>query len=107
MLVYIKWSKTIQAGECYILIPLVHMPASPLCPKAAVLNMFAKVRVCPQDPAFLIPCHQGLTTLTHASFTHNLRCLLHIAGHNPMGFSGHASEGVGHPLHFWQGFQVN
>ncbi len=55
ILVYIKWSKTIQAGERYILIPFVHMPTSPLCPKAAVLNMFAKVQACPQDPAFLIP----------------------------------------------------
>ncbi len=57
ILVYIKWSKTIQAGERYILIPLVHMPASPLCQNAAILNMFVKVRTCPQDPAFLIPCH--------------------------------------------------
>ncbi len=72
--------------------PLVNIPASPLCPKAAILDMFARVWAYPQGPAFHVLCCQGLTTLTHASFTHHLRCLLYLPGHHPTGFSGHTFQ---------------
>jgi hypothetical protein len=90
ILVYIKWSKTIQTGNRYILIPLVSIPGSPLCPRAAAVNMFCRVKASPEEPAFSVPSGEKLITLTHASFTRHLRNLLLVSGHNPKGFSGHS-----------------
>ena len=39
ILVHIKWSKTIQAGERYVLVPLAALPGSPLCPLQATLSL--------------------------------------------------------------------
>ncbi len=66
---YIKWSKTIQVQDRYLLTPLVHVPGSPLCPRSAVLNMFKLVPATPDGPAFVFPSNAGLQTLTHQSFT--------------------------------------
>lgn len=90
VLIYIKWSKTIQAANRYLLVPLVSIPNHPLCPLRAVLNMFRLIPASPHHPAFLIPAPQGLSTLTHATFTKHLRRVLELAGHNPSGFSGHS-----------------
>lgn len=90
LMVQINWSKTIQAGERVLLIPLVAIPGSRLCPQAAFINM---CRVSPADssaPAFLVRSGTGVRTLTHASFTKHFRRLLKLAGHKPGGFSGHS-----------------
>ncbi len=90
LLVYIKWSKTIQNGERYLLIPLQALPGSPLCPRAAFVHMCKLLPAGGPRPAFLIPHGQGLVTLTHSSFTRHLRNILALSGHNPTGFSGHS-----------------
>ncbi len=94
VVIYIKWSKTIQVQDRYLLIPLVHIPGSPLYPRSAVLNMFKLVPATPDDPASVFSSNAGLQTLTHQSFTSQLRSLLKMTGHNPSRYSGHS---------FWRG----
>ena len=90
VLVYIKWSKTIQCADRYLLIPLVAIPGSPLCPRWAVTRMISTIKAPSTAPAFVYPTPQGLHTITHARFTQELRRLLALAGHNPQGYSGHS-----------------
>ena len=90
VLVYVKSSKTLQCRDRYLLIPLVEVPGSPLCPVSAVRTMFTTIPANPVGPAFVVPGPQGLQTLTHYTFTKHLRSLLHQAGHNPSRYSGHS-----------------
>lgn len=90
LLVYIKWSKTIQTGGRYLLIPLVAIPGSPFCPRRAYLHMLSLMPGAPEAPVFLVPSKQGPVSLTHSSFTRHLRKLLSRAGHNPARYSGHS-----------------
>ena len=39
LMITIQWSKTIQFGERTLVIPLVFIPDSPLCPVQAYLNI--------------------------------------------------------------------
>lgn len=90
ILVCLKWSKTNQARDRVVLVPLVEIPGSPLCPRAAFLNMVSLVPGSALAPAFLVPSRHGLQSLTHSSFTGSLRKLLCKAGLEPEGYSGHS-----------------
>lgn len=90
LVVSLKWSKTNQAKDRVVLVPLVEIPGSPLCPRTAFLNMVARVPGSLQGPAFLVPSKLGLQSLTHSSFTNSLRHLLRLAGLEPKGYSGHS-----------------
>ncbi|XP_066275669.1 uncharacterized protein, partial [Branchiostoma lanceolatum] len=55
LLIRNNWSKTIQANERDLIVPILAIPGSPLCPVAAFVNM---LQLCPapQDaPAFVLP----------------------------------------------------
>lgn len=67
LLVYIKWSKTIQHGERYLMIPISAKPSSPLCPLKAFQQMCQLMPAGKSAPAFVIPRESGLTSLTHSS----------------------------------------
>lgn len=90
LLVYFKWSKTIQHGERRLLIPLAAKSDSFLCPKKAFDNMCRVVPAGKAAPAFLVPGESGLVTLTHSSLVTYLRQILQKAGFNPKAFSGHS-----------------
>ncbi len=90
IVVHIKWSKTIQAKQRYLLVPIMALPLSPLCPLRAYLNMTSALPADPHSPAFLIPSGSSLTTLTHATFTSNLRHMLATLGYQPSAYSGHS-----------------
>lgn len=90
LVVYIKWTKTIQHGQRYLLIPLAQVPGSPLCPRAAFINMCKLMPASGSQPAFLFPHNGKIQILTHAAFTRHLRHFLRLAGHEPKGYSGHS-----------------
>ncbi len=92
VLIYIKWTKTIQSGERYLLVPLAKIPGSPLCPYTAVKSMLEIVPAPPASPAFLVPSSSGLVSITHCSFTKFLRQILVQAGHNPQDISCHSFQ---------------
>lgn len=90
VLVTIRWSKTIQCAERVLLIPLVAVPNSPLCPVAAFRRMFKLVPGRKSGPAFLVPVLAGLESLTHVSFTRYLHEILNKAGYVASAYSGHS-----------------
>ncbi len=92
VLIYIKWSKTIQSGKRYVLVTLIKIPGSPLCTYTAVKTMLEKVPVPTAGPALLVPSSSGLVSLTHCSFTKCLRQILVRPGHNSQGFLGHSFQ---------------
>ncbi len=95
VVIYIKWSKIIQVQDRYLLIPLVHIPASPFCPCSIILNMFKLVPATPDGPAFVFPSKAGLQTLTHQSFTSQLRTLLGMVGHKRLDILGQVTSEEG------------
>jgi hypothetical protein len=88
--VRIKWSKTIQYHEREVVIPLVEIPTSVLCPKRAYINMCTLVQASPNAPAFVYPVGVHTNTLTHVTFVKQLRILLAKCGLRPMDYSGHS-----------------
>ena len=91
LLVLLKWSKTIQKGERHVLVPLVALPGSVLCPRTAYLNMVAGLPAQGSSPAFVyFNKGGGVVTLTQTLFVAWLRLLLTRVGINPKGFSGHS-----------------
>ena len=90
VMVHLKWSKTNQFGTRKLLIPLVSIPGSPLCPVTAVRQMRSRVRSRSKDPAFAISSVRGVSPLTYPQFMQRLREALAMAGFNPYQFSSHS-----------------
>ena len=90
ILVIIKWSKTIQAAERRLVVPVVTVPNSVLCPRAALINLCRVSPAGARDPAFLVVTPAGQLIITHKIFTTELRRLLRLAGHRPDRYSGHS-----------------
>jgi hypothetical protein len=44
IIINISWSKTIQFGERNLVVPLINIPDSPLCPVKAYHNMFLLIK---------------------------------------------------------------
>ncbi|XP_019640669.1 PREDICTED: uncharacterized protein LOC109482402 isoform X3 [Branchiostoma belcheri] len=55
LLVYTKWSKTLQHRERVLQIPLVPIPDSVLCPVSAYQHMCTLIPASPDSPAFVLP----------------------------------------------------
>jgi hypothetical protein len=85
--VTVKWSKTIQFHEREVILPLIAIPNSVLCPKRAYINMCQHIPAEPNAPAFSLP-NRG--TLTHQSFVKLLRALLAKCNIDPTKYSGHS-----------------
>jgi len=90
LLLSITWSKTIQFHQRVLLIPLLPIPNSPLCPVTNYLHMIATIPAPPQSPAFVYPAGNFLATLTHGSFVQYLRLFLTKANYPPSVYSGHS-----------------
>jgi len=54
-----KWSKTNQAGTRHLLLLLVAMPNSSLCPVKMFHRMCALIPASPMSPAFVLPSPDG------------------------------------------------
>ena len=90
MIVTIKWSKNIQCSERRLRIPIAAVPGSCLCPLRAYINMCTMVPAASNSPAFVVPSHRPLTTVTHYTFTSSLRGFLSQLSFNPGAYSGHS-----------------
>ena len=90
LFVLVRWSKTLQFGERHLLIPLLEIPGSVLCPCRAFDRMTSLLPAGKGSPAFLHPVGVGLVTLDHAVFVNNLRRLLRLAGIDSRGYTGHS-----------------
>jgi len=91
LVVLLKWSKTIQKGERHVLVPLLPLPGSPLCPRLAYDRMVGPLPVPGASPAFVYWDGRGkVVSLTQPEFVSRLRRLLLRVGVDPKGFSGHS-----------------
>ena len=91
LIVLLKWTKTIQLGERHLLVPVLGIPGSSLCPRRAFLHMVGLLPARPSSPAFLyVNAHGDVVTLTHSLFVSALRGLLVKAGVDCIGYTGHS-----------------
>ena len=80
LLVTFKCTKTIQFGERLLLIPLLRIPGSPLCPVTAYRRMIELVPARRSCPVFLLPGPSGIVPLTKGSFVSQFRACLSAMG---------------------------
>jgi len=104
LVVIMKWSKTIQCGERHLLVPLLQVASSPLCPRRAYDFMIDRLPAAPGCPTFLYRDGRGeVVSLTHSVLVSSLRGLLERAGINSKGFSGHSFRRGGASFAFQAG----
>jgi hypothetical protein len=103
ILILIKWTKTIQDGSRYLLLPLVAIPEHNLCPLQAVKHML-KLSPAPGDaPAFSYRNGPVLHTLTHSQLVELFRVLLQTLGLEASLYSGHSFRRAGASFAFQAG----
>ena len=89
LLITIKWSKTIKFGERHLIIPIVAIPGSSLCPVKVYLNMVKLVPAVNNEPAYSIFKHKKVIPVTYRQFQTILKKLIKLIGENPETFSTH------------------
>ncbi|CAH1253130.1 Hypp1093 [Branchiostoma lanceolatum] len=100
LLVNVSWSKTLQARERTISIPVLAIPGHPLCPVTAYRRMVAALPGQPGDPAFLLP---GRSFLTASKFEKAFSALITNAGFPKGHFTPHDLRRGGYTLAFEAG----
>ena len=101
LLVTFRWTKTLQAGGRVLVIPLVPMPGSPLCPVAAYCKMLQLVPAPPSSPAFVMP--KSLSPVSYPTFQTVFRRLVAATGTPNIGFSTHSFRRGGATFAFQSG----
>jgi hypothetical protein len=90
LLVKFSWTKTIQFGQRVLIMPLLSMTDSSLCPVKAFLNMIELVPGSPSDAVFLLVDNGKTRPLTYGVFQSTLRRLLGGIVENPSDYSSHS-----------------
>ena len=82
LLVLFKWTKTIQCNERRLLLPLVPIKGSPLCPVAMFQRMCELVPAPSNAPAFIFDFSRkgGYLSVSKNQFVSFLRSKLSLAG---------------------------
>ncbi len=93
----IKWSKTIQARERTLVIPVLAIPGHPLCPRSAYEDMVAAIPASKNKPLFSLPGGKPLTT---HQYTTRLRSILTTCGLESKDYSPHSFRRGGATLAF-------
>ena len=76
----VRWNKTIQFKQRTLLIPLLRVNDSPLCPLIALANAYAITREAgPYDPALMYRQGTNLVMLTYNKFLKKLQLTLKSA----------------------------
>ena len=88
LLVMFHWIKTLQAGGRVLVIPLVPMTGSPLCPVAAYNTMLWLVPASATSPAFVLP--RSLNPVLYLLFQTVFRHLVAATGFQAPDFSSHS-----------------
>ena len=85
-LINISWSKIIQFGERNLVVPLINIPDSPLCPVKAYHNMISLV----PTSAFCLFKHHKVLPVTYFQFQKVLKSLIKSIGKDPDEYSSHS-----------------
>jgi len=100
LLIYIKWTKTIQFHQRLLAFPLLPIPGNILCPVSAYKNMLALVPADPAHPAFSVMSGSSVILLTYRRFLSKLKLLASKAGHDPSVILTHSLRRGGASLAF-------
>ena len=90
LMITIQWFKTIQFGERTLVIPLVYIPDSPLCPVQAYLNMQSLVCVSDDSPAYCFVKHKQIYPIIYRQYQSVLKQVIRDIGINPDVCSTHS-----------------
>ena len=90
LLITFNWSKTIQFGERKLVIPVVAIPQSVLCPVAAYKSMCHQVPAPREGPAFVLPHRSGSSPVSYAYYQAFLRRIVSKVGLDSRAFSSHS-----------------
>ncbi len=90
MVLSFKWSKTIQFGQRRLLIPLMAVPGSVLCPVAAYKHMCKLVPAERDSAAFCLPGSGGLLPVTYDQYQKFLKWVIELIGLSSDQFSSHS-----------------
>ena len=91
LLVKFRWSKTNQFGKRELLVPVVAIPGSILCPVVAYKNMVRFNPASDTDPAFCI-CRSGkpVVPVKYSQLQKVLKTCVQVIGLDPKSFSSHS-----------------
>lgn len=91
MVVVLKWSKTNKFSDRLLMLPILPIKNSLLCPKYAYHNMCNVVPgVPPQASAFSLPVKGGFVPFTYPQVQSTLKELVSIVGLDPTQYSSHS-----------------
>ena len=90
MFVVFKWSKTIQFGERVLVMPVVAVPNSKICPVTAYRHLSSLVKCKPEDPAFATIKNGKPTAISQGKFQEQIKDLVTKIGQDPTHFSSHS-----------------
>ena len=85
-----RWTKTLQFGGRVLVIPLVPVPGSPLCPVSAYARMLKLLPAPPSSLAFVFPSGKSFAPISYWSFQSLFRRLVGLTGRDPAGYSTHS-----------------
>ena len=95
LLVQFRWSKTIQYGGRVLLIPVLSIPNSPLCPLVAYTNMLRLVPAQGSDPAFGVNVDSTYHPVTYQMLQRFIKTSVAKLGLDPGLFSSHSLRRAG------------
>jgi hypothetical protein len=87
LLINMKWSKTIQAGERILQTPLVPIPGSILCPVTAFNNMISEIPADQDSPLFIL---KNRKPIFYSLYLNKFRVLMGKLGYDKSKFSTHS-----------------
>lgn len=95
ILVHIKWSKTIQFRQKKLLVPLLKVASSAICPIRWINYMFQKIPAPHNAPAFAIPSRRGLIPLTYLQLNQQIKEWVSAIGFHGKSYSSHGLRRAG------------
>ena len=95
LLVQFRWSKTIQYGGRVLLIPVLSIPNSPLCPLAAYTNMLRLVPAQGSEPAFGVNVDSTYHPVTYQMLQRFIKTSVAKLGLDPGLFSSNSLRRAG------------
>ena len=95
LLVQFRWSKTMQFGGRVLLVPVLAIPNSPLCPLEAYVNMIRLVPARDNDPAFGVTVDNRFLPITYNMLQRFIKTSVAKLGLDPGLFSSHSLRRAG------------
>ncbi len=86
----VTFTTTIQFGQRLLIIPVLAVPNSVLCPVTAYRTMCKKVKATKSTSAFILPYKNQVQPVTYINFQQFLHRCIQSIGLNPAEFSSHS-----------------